>query len=140
MGRNVVMVTIKDAIQQGTAQLSQAGLPNARLDAQVLLGHVLGVERATLYAYPERVLSAEQEERFRLLIERRTRAEPVAYLIGHKEFYGRDFLVDQRVLIPRPETELLVEAALQHIQRKFAEGMQPQVADIATGSGARPAP
>ena len=132
------MVTIKDALQQGTMQLSQAGLSNARLDAQVLLGHVLDVERATLYAYPERVLSAEQEERFRLLIERRTRAEPVAYLIGHKEFYGRDFLVDQRVLIPRPETELLVEVALQHIQRKFAEGMQPLVADIATGSGAIP--
>jgi release factor glutamine methyltransferase len=133
-----IMVTIKDVLQQGTRQLSQAGLANARLDAQVLLGHVLGVERATLYAYPERTLSPEQEERFRLLLERRAHAEPVAYLVGHKEFYGRDFLVDQRVLIPRPETELLVEVALRHIQRKFAEGMQPLVADVATGSGAIP--
>src|SRR5258708_39485323 len=117
----MLTVTVKDALRQAMAQLSQADVPNARLDAQVLLSHVLGFGYTTFYAYPERELSAEQEQRFRLLVERRTRAEPVAYLVGHKEFYGREFLVDQRVLIPRPETELLVEAALQHIRRKFAE-------------------
>src|SRR5207249_9347513 len=71
------------------------------------------LERSFLYAYPEHVLSPEQEQQYHTFIERRSRGEPIAYLTGHKEFYGLDFLVDKRVLIPRPETELLVEAALR---------------------------
>ena len=109
-----------------------------RLDAQILLGHVLHVERSTLYAYPERELTLAQEQQYVALIERRARGEPVAYLVGHKEFYGLDFVVDRRVLIPRPETELLVETALQVCRQKIAAGSMPVVADIGTGSGAIP--
>ncbi|HET9999753.1 MAG TPA: peptide chain release factor N(5)-glutamine methyltransferase [Ktedonobacteraceae bacterium] len=109
-----------------------------RLDAQLLLGHVLQVERSTLYAYPERELTPTEEQQYRVLIERRAQGEPVAYLVGHREFYGLDFIVDRRVLIPRPETELLVETALQVCRQKIAAGSIPIVADIGTGSAAIP--
>lgn len=118
-----------DLILQGRADL---------LDAQLLLSHVLHVERSTLYAYPERVLTPEQEQQFLALIERRAQDEPVAYLVGHKEFYGLDLIVDSRVLIPRPETELLVETALQVCRQKTTARSTPIVADIGTGSGAIP--
>jgi release factor glutamine methyltransferase len=127
------MSTIKDALEQAVHKLSRQERENALLDAQVLLGYVLSVDRATLYTYPERVLPPEQEQQFFRLTERRERGEPVAYLIGHKEFYGLDFIVDKRVLIPRPETELLVEAALSSIR---SMGQTPIVADIGTGCGA----
>ncbi len=132
------MTTIQQALKQGTRILTQSGQTNASLDAQVLLSHTLQVERSVLYAYPERVLTPEQEQQFLSCIERRSRGEPVAYLIGHEEFYGLDFLVDQRVLIPRPETELLVEAALNVCRQMLEAGRTPIVADIGTGSGIIP--
>lgn len=141
------MITIQSALEQAAQILQQANqqMPspaanpaNPRLDAQVLLSHVLGVDRSILYAYPERPLSLEQEQHFFTLIERRSHGEPVAYLVGHKEFYGLDFLVDKRVLIPRPESELLVEAALRACQRMLDAGRTPIVADIGTGSGIIP--
>jgi release factor glutamine methyltransferase len=132
------MTTIQQAVKQGTHILIQTGQTNASLDAKVLLSHVLQVERNILYAYPERTLTPEQEHRFYILIERRSRGEPVAYLTGHQEFYGLDFLVDQRVLIPRPETELLVQAALDVYRQMIKTGRTPIVADIGTGSGIIP--
>jgi release factor glutamine methyltransferase len=132
------MTTVREALTRGTKDLAQAGQESAQLDAQILLSHVLDVERSTLYAHPERVLSPEQEQQYRLLVERRSQGEPVAYLVGHKEFYGLDFLVDRRVLIPRPETELLVDAARKVIQHMLDGGRNPIVADIGTGSGAIP--
>src|SRR6266852_103246 len=134
------MTTIKDALEQGTAALAQADLTviGPRLDAQVLLGHVLNVDRAMLYAYPEHPLTLEQEQQFYQLIARRILGEPVAYLVGHKEFFGLDLLVDKRVLIPRPETEMLVEAALPTVRDILTTGRIPLVADIGTGSGAIP--
>ena len=132
------MTTIRDAIDWGTTALAAVGLPGPRLDAQILLGHVLQVERTTRYTYPERSLTPDQERGYRLLIERRKAGEPVAYLVGHKVFFGRDFLVDKRVLIPRPETELLVEAALGTIRAMFVTGWTPLIADIGTGSGIIP--
>jgi release factor glutamine methyltransferase len=99
---------------------------------------VLDVERPLLYAYPEREVTPQQAERYLSLIERRVQGEPVAYLTGHKEFYGLDFSVDNRVLIPRPETELLVEAALVAAREKLSHGENPIIADIGTGSGAIP--
>ncbi|MFL5660872.1 MAG: peptide chain release factor N(5)-glutamine methyltransferase [Ktedonobacteraceae bacterium] len=133
------MTTIRDALEQGTAALTLAGqTPKPRLDAQVLLSYVLDVERSTLYTYPERLLTAQQEQQFSELIERRKLGEPIAYLTGHKEFFGLDFLVDRRVLIPRPETELLVEAALSIIREQLAGARVPVVADIGTGSGIIP--
>lgn len=122
--------------------LVTAGQVESRRDVQLLLEHILHTDRATLYTYPERALSEAQEQQFRQLLERRTQNEPLAYLIGHQEFYGLDFLVDRRVLIPRPETELLVESALGLLREKLDAGQNtgqtPLVADIGTGSGAIP--
>jgi len=134
--------TIQDALAQAAQLLSSQAhadrAQTARLDAQVLLSHVLDIDRTTLYAHPERTLSAEQQKQYSALIERRARGEPVAYLTGHKAFFGLDLLVDPRVLIPRPETELLVEAALRACSEKLDAGRTPVVADIGTGSGAIP--
>ncbi len=132
------MTTIRQTLVQGILTLTKAGQVNARLDAQVLLSHTLHIERSALYAYPECLVTPEQEQQFFTLIERRSHGEPVAYLTGHKEFYGLDFLVDKRVLIPRPETELLVEAALKVCRQMLAVGRTPVVADIGTGSGIIP--
>jgi release factor glutamine methyltransferase len=130
------MSTIKEAWQRGEALLARAGIENARLDAQILLCFAMRIERSTLYAYPERMVSPTQEQSYLVLIERRLQHEPLAYITSHKEFYGLDFYVDSRVLIPRPETELLVEAALSSINRRLNAGQTPIVADIGTGSGA----
>jgi release factor glutamine methyltransferase len=135
------MTTIKDALEQGMRALMQRGnrdAREARLDVQVLLGYVMDVDRATFYAYPEREVPQELLVHYNELIVRRQQGEPVAYLTGHKAFYGLDFLVDRRVLIPRSETELLVEAALGAIRRKLAADRLPVVADIGTGSGVIP--
>lgn len=132
------MITLQDALIQAKSMLGHPTVRSAQLDAQVLLCHVLGIERAMLYAYPEREITSQQEQQYFALIARRKQHEPVAYLTGQKEFYGLDFCVDKRVLIPRPETELLVEIALEMIQRRIANGQIPVIADIGTGSGAIP--
>ncbi|HEX5440032.1 MAG TPA: peptide chain release factor N(5)-glutamine methyltransferase [Ktedonobacterales bacterium] len=111
---------------------------SATLDAQLLLAHVTGLARTTIMAYPERPLASDDAERYAALVTRRVAREPVAYLTGHREFMGLDFLTDARALIPRPETELLVEAALAEARARLAEPTSPApvVADIGTGSGA----
>lgn len=138
------MTTIRAALDTAVQRLTQTRqknkLPveNPRLDAQLLLSHVLGKERSYLYIFPEQELDPAQEVHWRALLARREQGEPVAYLLGHKEFYGLDFSVDRRVLIPRPETELLVETALTVCRQRLARGQTPVVADIGTGSGAIP--
>lgn len=130
--------TIQEIWLQGTERLTQARIINPRREAQVLLSAVTGLEHAQLIAYSDRSLTTLQEQQFRSFIQRRSDHEPVAYILGHKEFYGLDFVVDKRVLIPRPETEMLVELALSVIQKRLAAGETPLVADIGTGSGAIP--
>lgn len=102
------------------------------LDARVLLRHVLQCPAARLVAWPEQRLEAADWAEYRALVERRCAGEPVAYLTGSREFYGREFLVTPAVLIPRPDTELLVELALAH----FAGQRGARVLDMGTGSGA----
>jgi len=102
-----------------------------RTDARILLAHVLGASHAAIVAHPERVLAPDEHARLRALIERRRRGEPVAYLVGEREFYGRGFRVGPEVLIPRPETELLVEAALERLPAERSA----RVLDLGTGSG-----
>jgi release factor glutamine methyltransferase len=126
------MPTWGEARAAATARLRSAPDPaTAALDADVLLAHVLGVGKEALFAHPERALSAAEDERFSSLVDRRSRGEPVAYLRGFKEFYGLRFRVDPRVLIPRPETEVLVDAA-----RELIGGRAMTVVDVGTGSGA----
>ncbi len=130
-------MTVQEVLKGARARLRAAKIATADLDALVLLGHVVGMSRAALYAHPERDLSPDEVATFQMLIERRAQGEPVAYLTGHKEFMGLDLLVDRRVLIPRPETELLVEQALAEVRGRGEAALgRMRVADIGTGSGA----
>ncbi|MCP4697397.1 MAG: peptide chain release factor N(5)-glutamine methyltransferase [Gammaproteobacteria bacterium] len=120
--------TIRTALARAACLLN--ALPNARLDAEVLLSHVLGVQRSYLYTWPER--RVDEEQAFQELIARRARGEPVAYLTGSKEFRSLLLRVTPAVLIPRPETELLVERALAYLPLRRSA----RVIDLGTGSGA----
>ncbi|HHY56382.1 MAG TPA: peptide chain release factor N(5)-glutamine methyltransferase [Chloroflexi bacterium] len=122
------------AINAATQRLEEAHITTARLDAQVLLAHVLGVDRSWLFAHYEHVLTEEQADQFMDLVVRRVAHEPVAYLVNHKEFYGIDLYVDPHVLIPRPETEMLVDQVLAEIA--IRHGQRLIIADVGTGSGA----
>ena len=119
---------------QAKAQLRQAGIDTPALDAELLLAHVLEVERATLLAHPERRVDAADTARFYDLLARRVAHTPLAYLTGRRWFFGLAFEVTPDVLIPRPETELLVETAIAWLGR--APGASPRVIDVGTGSGA----
>lgn len=135
-------VTIGLAIVAATQRLGSAGHDTPRLDSEVLLGHVLGLSRAELYTHSERRLSDADRQAFEELVDRRFKHEPVAYLIGRKAFYGLDLAVDERVLIPRPETELLVDLALDlvahkaHVAAQAGRATPVVMADVGTGSGA----
>ena len=125
------------ALHAATVALKAAGVEaTPALDAQVLLAHLTGAARAALLAYPERALAEAQTAEYAALIARRAAGEPVAYLIGHREFLGLDFRTDARALIPRPETELLVEAALAEARIRLDAGELPIAADIGAGAGA----
>jgi len=112
--------------------LARRSIEDAGLEAELLLRQVLGMSRVELYQDFHRELSPRAEADFGRLIERRLSGEPVAYLTGHREFYGLDFYVDPAVLIPRPETELMIEMALDIARKRPVS----KVADIGTGSGA----
>ncbi len=127
--------TVRDALAWAARWLSASEVPSPRLDAEVLLAHVLGWRRARLYAVPEFRLTEAQRQTFLAFAERRRRHEPVPYITGHREFYGLDFVVDRRAMIPRPETELLVERALESLTHVKVEAGALTAADVGTGNG-----
>lgn len=133
MARPAKRSTIRDELVRGRKTLASVGYRDGWLDAEVLLAHVLGVDRAWLHGHPERVLTTAQGRRFQGLLERRRRHAPVAYLLGEKEFYGHTLKVTPAVLIPRPETELLVDLAIDWLR---IHPSARRVIDIGTGSGA----
>ncbi len=110
--------------------------PSARLDAEVLLCFVLNKSKEYLYTHPEYELTIKQQTTFTKLINKRKTGWPVAYLTGHKEFYGLDFIVTPKVLIPRPETETLVTMVIQYCKEQKFLFPSLTIADIGTGSGA----
>ncbi|MFL6652070.1 MAG: N5-glutamine methyltransferase family protein, partial [Sulfurifustaceae bacterium] len=124
-------LTLRGAIEHVTAILA-ATSPTARLDAEVLVRYVTGAGRADHIACPERPLSDDARTRLEALLDRRARGEPIAYLTGTREFWSLDFAVSPATLIPRPETELLVERALARIP----PDADAWAADLGTGSGA----
>ncbi|MBN2492127.1 MAG: peptide chain release factor N(5)-glutamine methyltransferase [Planctomycetes bacterium] len=124
-------VSVLDFLRRAQRFLEAHGTPSPRLDAEVLLAHLLGCERIDLYAGFDRPLSVAETARYRRLIQERGRGVPVAYLTGLREFYSLPFRVTPDVLVPRPETEHLVEAALAHL----APGAPARVVDVGTGSG-----
>lgn len=127
---------MKAALDWASARLASAKIEDGRFDAEVLLAHVMGTTRAWLLAHPENMLGVSQRQHFIDLVSRRACYEPVAYLIGSRSFYGLDFCVDRRVFIPRPETELLVEMAVEEAKKRLQTGQSLVVADIGTGCGA----
>lgn len=125
---------IADSLRVAAVRLQNAlalAPREARLEARILAAHVLGVDRAWLVAHDRDLLNPDQASAVEALIARRERGEPVAYLLGEREFFGRTFKVSPDVLIPRPETELLVEAALAQLP----DGRPARVLDLGTGSG-----
>ncbi|RME82116.1 MAG: peptide chain release factor N(5)-glutamine methyltransferase [Caldilineae bacterium] len=128
------MTSLQQVLDEATLRLQQAGVDSPRLDAQLLLAHVLQVERTYLLAHPEQALTPEQQERCHGLLARRLHREPLAYITGRRWFYGLELTVTPAVLIPRPETEQLVETALAWLEQRAHTPLW--VADIGTGSGA----
>jgi release factor glutamine methyltransferase len=126
-----VPVNAGAALEAARARLA-ATSKNPRRDADLLLEHVLGCDQTALLTHPERILSAEESEQFDHLVERRLASEPMQYLTGQQEFFGLRFEVTPAVLIPRPETEHLVEAVLERFQRE----QEVRIVDVGTGSGA----
>lgn len=125
---------VGELLARATARLRDGGSSTARLDAEVLLAHVAGRERSWLLAHPEAELAAESYE---ALLDRRLRGEPIAYLRGFKEWRSLRIRTDARALVPRPETELLYELAVDEIRARMARDGTPIVAwEPATGSGA----
>jgi release factor glutamine methyltransferase len=122
-------VNVRDLLASASRRLGGA---DARLDAELLLAHALGVSRARLYAWPEEEPDTVQRATFERLVEAREQGEPIAYLTGRREFWSLELRVTPHVLIPRHETELLVELALERIPRDRAV----RIADLGTGSGA----
>jgi release factor glutamine methyltransferase len=118
----------REALSAATDALRAAGVPDPRLDAEVLLAEATGWERAWLAANPDDEIPPDASRRFAETVRRRLRREPVAYILGRRGFRGIELCVDPRVLIPRPETELLVELAVEEAPRR--------VLDVGTGSGA----
>jgi release factor glutamine methyltransferase len=123
-------MTVLTALLQGTKLLEEEAISAPRLTAEVLLTHALQRERSYLYAHPEEELSEIAWIHYGRYLHERMKGKPTQYITGRQEFYGRDFRVNSDVLIPRPETEHLVEAAITHIQP------QDVVVDVGTGSGA----
>ena len=117
-------------------QLRQAGLDSPELDARLLVGHALGLDHAALAAQAARVLTPAEAGAVLALGERRLAREPVARILGHKEFWGLPLAVNAETLLPRPETETVVEAALAEIAREHREARPLRIADLGTGSGA----
>ena len=128
-------MTIREALRQASETLAAHSIADAHLEAEILLMHVLGIDRARLYASLGQELPHSHVEVLTQLVNRRLSKEPVAYITGHREFFGYDFHVAPGVLIPRPESELLVEETLDFVRGRFPLG-DAIIADIGTGSGA----
>ena len=136
------MARVGELLAAGTDRLRAAGSPSARLDAELLLADALGTDRTGVLAHPDGLAGDGPAARFAAAVERRAAGEPVAYIRGMKEFHGLALAVDARALVPRPETELLVDLALEELADVLRRGPRPAgtppvtVADVGTGSGA----
>lgn len=133
-GRDGQVWTVLRLMQWSGEYLQEKGVERGRLDAEHLLAHVLGVKRLELYLQFDRPLDREELDRFRPLLRRRAEREPLQYILGHAAFRDLELAVDRRVLIPRPETEVLVDEVLAWARASGGEGLS--AVDLGTGSGA----
>lgn len=136
------MATVRELLDVGIARLRDSGSESARLDTELLLANALETDRTTILAHPGAPVGDGAASRFRSILERRASGEPVAYIRGVKEFHGLAFGVDERALIPRPETERLVELAELEVVRRLTVAPRPagspplRVLDVGVGAGA----
>lgn len=128
----MVNYTIGNLLKEGASILKEAGSPSAYLDAQILLCHIAGLSKVDIIRDRDKSLGEDISERFFQLIEERKMGKPIQYITGHQEFMGLDFYVHENVLIPRPDTEILVEKVSQLLKNK--ENLE--IADVCTGTGA----
>ena len=127
---------LKDALKSAVQQLTTAQAGSPRLNAETLLMFTLGCDRAYLYAHPERVLTDDESRRYRDALAERARGVPAQYITGHQEFWGMDFIVSPAVLIPRPETEHLIETVMDLVRSGSLVSAEPlKIVDVGTGSG-----
>jgi release factor glutamine methyltransferase len=127
-------MTVRESWVQTTRQMAQRRIADPALEAEVLLRRTLDVDRAHFFAALDERLAPQQQDMLNQFVRRRAAGEPLAYILGHREFYGLDFSVDPRVLIPRQETEVLVDQVLEFSTSRSEEGLA--IADVGTGSGA----
>lgn len=125
---------IKEILKRGRQALNQAGIEYPGLEAEILLSGVLGYDRIYFYAHPQEMVDSTKTESFFKAIERRCQLEPVAYILEKKEFMGLDFFVNKNVLIPRPDTEPMVEHLIKYLNDNYPSGAK--ILDLCTGSGA----
>jgi release factor glutamine methyltransferase len=125
-------VALRDALNSAIARLTDANVPSPRLNAETLLMFTLGCDRAFLFTHPERELTSDEQLRYDESLTQRSKGVPAQYITGHQEFWGLDLIVTPAVLIPRPETEHLIEAVLPLAKARKAA----KIADVGTGSGA----
>ena len=128
------MATIRQALQQTHRELEAIGIPDSRLEAEVMVMNVMRLPRQDIFAHQEDEVSGQQERELAEMVRRRLTREPLAYILGYKEFYGINLLVNSNVLIPRPETETMVEHAL-FMALMGMESRELVVADVGTGTG-----
>ena len=128
--------TVLEVIRWTVARFTERGIETPRLDAELLVAHALGLPRVQLYVQFDRPLLPAELADIRALIKRRQAGESVAYLLGKKEFWGLELAVDARVLVPRPDTETLVEEARERLGEAAREPADERIADVGTGSGA----
>jgi release factor glutamine methyltransferase len=128
-------ISVAGAVELAAQRLAQGGCDTPQLDAEVLLAHILKEERSRLYLQPRTKLDPKQLVTYNEFVSRREQREPVAYIVGHKAFFALDFVVNHFVLIPRPETEMLVETAVELATTKVNTSGRLAIADVGTGSG-----
>jgi len=131
------LVLLKDTLRSAVDRLATAGVGSPRMNAELLLMFTLACDRAYLFAHPERELSAEEKARYEEALTQRARGVPAQYITGHQEFWGMDFIVTPAVLIPRPETEHVIETVLHlsNVVRASSPGSPTRIVDVGTGSG-----
>ncbi len=131
------MLSVLEIIKKTTDFFASKGVESARLNAELLIGHALGLKRMQLYLQFERLLAEVELEKIRPLVRRRAQREPLQYILGETEWYGLKLKTDRRALIPRPETELLVEIAVKAVEEAAAAGVAlTRILDLGTGTGA----
>src|SRR4029077_971466 len=131
----MVVVQLKEALTSAISRLTTDHVPSPRMNAELLLMFTLNCDRAHLYAHPERELTTDESSRYEAALKERARGVPAQYITGHQEFWGMDLIVTPAVLIPRPETQHVIETVLDCVGRAPSPASRLRLADVGTGSG-----